>query len=93
MIPIYLKRLFRPKSDVKGALPDLSREPSRDEIARSFARLFSTEDGQRVLDYLKRTTFMRSYGSEASDKLLRFSEGQRALVAQIMRLTDMDKSS
>lgn len=88
-----LKRLFRPAPEIDGTLPDMQREPAREDVAKACARLFSTDDGAMVLDYLKRQTFMRSYGTEASDSLLRFGEGQRALVAQIMRLIAMGKSA
>jgi hypothetical protein len=33
-------------------------------------------------------TFSRAYGHDASDQQLRYAEGQRALVANILRLVD-----
>lgn len=64
-----------------------SRQEKKD-IERMFARLFSTEDGQKVLAYLHYTTFQRAFGANASDEQLRYAEGQRALVATILRLVD-----
>lgn len=58
------------------------------EIERLFARCFSTEDGRKVLAHLQVMTFSRAYGPDASDQHLRYAEGQRALVANILRLVD-----
>lgn len=51
-----------------------------------FARLFSTEDGQRALAYLQSITFMRAAAADADEAYLRHCEGQRALLVTIMRL-------
>ncbi len=56
------------------------------DIAVAFARCFSTGDGKRVLDHLRRMTLERSLGPGASDAVLRHVEGQRHLVAQILAL-------
>ncbi len=56
------------------------------EIA--YARLFLSEDGQKVLAHLQAVTFLRAYGAEASDEQLRFVEGQRALVSQVLRMIE-----
>lgn len=69
----------------------LSRNPlnsSQQDIERVFARLFTTEDGQKVLAHLQVMTFSRAYGPDAPDQTLRYAEGQRALVANILRLID-----
>lgn len=58
------------------------------DIERIFARLFSSDDGRKVLAHLQVMTFSRAYGPEASDQQLRYAEGQRALVANILRLVD-----
>lgn len=58
------------------------------EVEKSFARLFSTDDGQRVLAYLQVITFQRALGPASSDEQLRYLEGQRAMVATILRLID-----
>lgn len=65
--------------------------PSRleaQEIERCFARLFATEDGKKVLGHLHAVTFMRAAGADATDAALRYMEGQRALLAAILRLID-----
>jgi hypothetical protein len=61
---------------------------SQQDIERVFARLFSTEDGRKVLAHLQMMTFSRAYGPETSDQQLRYAEGQRALMAQVLRLID-----
>jgi len=73
-------------------LPDMSKTTSREDIVNCYARVFSSDDGKKVLDHLQRTTFLRSYGPEIPDEMLRHTEGQRALVQQIIRLTDMGRS-
>ena len=67
--------------------PDPQRHDLRD-IEKSYARLFSTPDGQRVLAHLNAHTFMRALGMDASDQSLRYLEGQRALLAMILRLIE-----
>ncbi|MBI4030571.1 MAG: hypothetical protein HY370_02750 [Proteobacteria bacterium] len=57
-------------------------------IEQTFARLFSTEDGKKVLSHLAGITFMRAAAVDAADETLRHLEGQRALMATIMRLTE-----
>ena len=56
------------------------------EIAKSFARVFNSNDGDRVIKHLRSITFERCFGAEASEEILRFSEGQKALVAHIEAL-------
>lgn len=58
------------------------------DMERVFARLFSTENGQKVLAYLQVVTFQRALGATAPDEHLRYMEGQRAMVATILRLID-----
>ena len=67
------------------AAPDGS-EAATPDIAIAFARCFSSSDGRRVLDHLRRMTLERSLGPGASDAVLRHVEGQRHLVAQIFAL-------
>ena len=61
---------------------------SQQDIERLFARVFSTEDGKKILAHLQVMTFSRAYGPDATDQTLRYAEGQRALVANILRLVD-----
>lgn len=57
-------------------------------IERAFARLFATEDGRIVLSHLQAVTFQRALGPASPDEQLRYAEGQRSLVAMILRLID-----
>jgi len=54
-------------------------------IARAFARVFSTDDGRTVLSYLQAQTLQRALSATAPDEQIRYSEGQSALVAMILR--------
>jgi hypothetical protein len=58
------------------------------DIERTCARLFSSDDGRKVLAYLQMITFQRALGASSPDEQLRYVEGQRALVASILRLID-----
>jgi len=62
------------------------------DIERSFARLFTTDDGQRVLSHLQVLTFQRALGPSTSDEQLRYTDGQRSLVATILRLIDRGRN-
>ena len=68
-------------------MPAPSRHEVR-EIEKAFARLFSTNDGKIVLSYLHAVTFSRAAGIDATDFALRYMEGQRSLMAQILRLIE-----
>ena len=67
------------------AQPEPGRIEMRD-IEKCFARLFSTEDGQKVLAHLQVITFQRALGPGVADEQLRYIEGQRSMVATILRL-------
>ena len=58
------------------------------EVERAFARLFSTDDGQIALAHLQAATFLRALGPAAADGALRYMEGQRAVVATILRMIE-----
>ena len=58
------------------------------EIEKAFARLFATDDGQRVLAHLQVLTFQRALGPGVAEEQLRYIEGQRSMVATILRLID-----
>ncbi len=70
----------------------ISRLEQKD-IERSFARVFSTEEGRKVLAYLQVMTFQRSGGANTSTDHLRHMEGQRSLMASILRMVDRGKSN
>lgn len=65
-----------------------TQQTSQQDIERVFARCFSTEDGKKVLAHLQVMTFSRAYGPDVSDNHLRYAEGQRALIASVLRLID-----
>lgn len=64
----------------------------QDQIARAVARLFSSDDGRIVLSHLQALTFQRALMASAPEADLRYAEGQRALVAQILRLIDRGRN-
>ncbi len=68
-------------------LSHVSKVDLRD-IERSFARLFASEEGKRCLAHLQLTTFHRALPADVPDAELRYAEGQRALVATIVRLIE-----
>lgn len=63
-------------------------KPDQRDIERTFARLFSTEDGKKVLSYLQVMGFHRAHAPDSSNEQLRYAEGQRAMIANILRLID-----
>lgn len=86
-------KIFRKTASVSQPLALYSDVPmsghmGQGDVDKAFARLFSSDDGKIVLSHLQAMTFTRTHGAEASDKLLRHCEGQRALVAHILRLVD-----
>ncbi|PZQ48727.1 MAG: hypothetical protein DI551_01070 [Micavibrio aeruginosavorus] len=63
------------------------------EIERSFARVFASEEGKKVLAWLQVMTFQRASGSSSTDEQLRYMEGQRSLVASILRMIDRGRNN
>lgn len=85
-----------PISPAEQGLVYKSIDPSADElreIEKAFTRLFSTEDGQKVLSHLQTITFQRALGPTTADEHLRYIEGQRSLMATILRLIDRGRKS
>ncbi|HTK83850.1 MAG TPA: hypothetical protein VL625_02085 [Patescibacteria group bacterium] len=62
------------------------------EVEKAYARLFATTDGKKVLAHLNAVTFMRTAGIDAPDNLLRHMEGQRALLASMLRLIERGRN-
>ena len=62
------------------------------DIEKTFARLFASTDGQKVLAHLQVMTFQRALGPSSSDEQLRYMEGQRSMVATILRLIDRGRN-
>jgi len=46
-----------------------------------------------VLSHLQATVFLKAYGADALDTQIRFAEGQRALVFQMMRHIEAGKGN
>lgn len=67
--------------------PPMPSEMTRD-VHKTLARLFATEDGRKVLAWLQLTTFQKALGPDAPDCAFYYMEGQRALVANILRLIE-----
>lgn len=88
MLKVF-KRIFDRKrcASEKIEVAACSRLEKKD-VERLFARVFLSEDGQKVLSYLQATTFQRALGSDSTDAQLRFIEGQRALLVNIQRLVN-----
>ncbi len=78
--------------DFVYSLPDPAKFEMR-EIERAFARLFTSEDGRKVLSHLQAITFQRALGATAPDEQMRYAEGQRSLVASILRLIDRGRNN
>lgn len=70
----------------------ISRLEQRD-MEHAFTRVFNTEDGKKVLAWLQVMTFHRVAGSQTTNDQLRYMEGQRALVASILRMIDRGKNN
>jgi hypothetical protein len=68
------------------AAPDREAEEDARQLARAFARVFSSAEGEAVLAHLKGLTLDRCLGPEAGDAALRHLEGGRALVHHILAL-------
>lgn len=91
MFDILKSDILPPVSNKNTELIYRSQQPEKTEvreIEKCFARLFSTDDGQRVLSHLQVITFNRALGPDSADQQLRYLEGQRSMVATILRLID-----
>lgn len=75
------------ESELAYASLNIEKIEQRD-MEKLFARLFSSEDGRKVLVYLQVISFQRALGAGSSDAELRYMEGQRAMVGTILRLID-----
>lgn len=90
-LDVFNKEKPLPISAAEKGLVHSPVEPNKMEmrdIEKSFARLFSTDDGQKVLAHLQVITFQRALGPATTAEHLRYMEGQRAMVATILRLID-----
>ena len=91
MFDIFKKDTPLPIAHPKADLVHFPVEPNKMEmrdIEKSFARLFASDDGQKVLSHLQVITFHRALGPGVAGEHLRYMEGQRAMIATILRLID-----
>lgn len=91
MLDLFKKETPLPISSAEKGLVHSPVEPNKmemREIEKAFARLFSTDDGQKVLAHLQVITFQRALGPTTTAEHLRYMEGQRAMAATILRLID-----
>lgn len=87
---------YPPISMQSNDLVHRAADPGKSEmkdIERAFARLFSTDDGRTVLAHLQMMTFHRALGPGSPDEQLRYAEGQRSLVATVLRLIDRGRQA
>ena len=87
-----LRHYFAADLDVRPFMPPPLKRLDQSAVERAFARLFGTDDGRIVLDHLQSIAFMRCHGADATDAQIRYAEGQRALVGQIIRLITAGRS-
>lgn len=86
-MPKFLKSFF------KKSLP---QEPggivvTREDAPQLFARTFGSDDGQKVISYLRATVNGRVAGPEGGEGILRYYDGQRGLLQTINGLIEQGK--
>lgn len=71
----------------EGVFPFLTGTlPDERGMAAAYLRVFTSEDGQKVLQHLQQTACRGQNGMNASDAQLRYHAGQRGMVAFIERM-------
>lgn len=73
-------------NEVRAQFPYRLNRKEGQDIERACARLFATEDGKNVLGWLQLQAFDRHYPADTPQEVLRFQDGQRALVALLLRM-------
>lgn len=63
-------------------------DAKRQEMARSFLRVFTSNDGDAVLAELRKLFLDKEAGPDVTDAALRHLEGQRSVVRFILRKID-----
>lgn len=58
-----------------------------------FARCFSTPDGKQVAAYLRHFILDKSLGADVSSDFLRYQEGRRSMVTQILSLINQGQEN
>lgn len=88
----FLKRRTLSDFNNKLVYEELLTKSDQKTIERLFARLFTTEDGKKALAYLQNITFKRALGPDTSEYQLRYLEGQRSLVATILKIIERGRA-
>jgi len=82
--------LFTSVEEKDSVKPDIF--PARDfeinDLERTFARVFLSDDGKKILTYLQKITMHKTLGPHAEETQLRYLEGQRSIVSTIIRLVN-----
>lgn len=76
--------------------PNRSTPPTDDgniETHRLFYRVFTTPDGAKALEVLRKMTIERCLPPTASDSALRHAEGQRTLVRTIQNYIELGSNA
>lgn len=68
--------------------PDTTDE--RNDIRSCYRRLFSTPDGERVLEHLAKHNFLHSRADDPNQQLATHNEGRRFVVLNIFHLIAHD---
>lgn len=84
----FIRRFLSPPLLQEPVIPT----PSREDAPRIFARLFSGDDGQKALSYLRTSINGRVAGPEADESVLRYYDGQRGLLQTIHTLIEQGKN-
>ncbi len=64
---------------------------SDEQVRQAFVNCFISREGKIVLSFLKKITLNRFLGPHSTADELRYLEGQRQLVAQIINLSNVKK--
>jgi len=84
---------FLSKIQAKLSLIKTLSNSEQKNIDRLFTRVFSNDDGQKILAYLHHITTNRVTAPNVSEEQLRHMEGQRALLQTIEKLTARGRNS
>lgn len=86
------KQFFDPIEEILTTRSKTVAAMNTRDVEILYARLFSSEDGQKVLTHLQLANMQRSAGANVTEAQLRHNEGQRALVQNILRLVQRGRS-
>ena len=87
-----MKRPFRKLRKSQYCLPYPTRIEA-DELAKIYARVFTSDDGKKIMAHLNGIAFHRAAPSDAPDSVLRYMEGHRGLLARMVQLIERGQSA